>query len=85
MLTTLVLIIGGGAVFVLAVLFAALVTDAVRNGVPVSRLGVWAMATRHGYIDITEASSSEDAPDRARTSISMTVTNRPHHVPAETN
>jgi hypothetical protein len=63
MLTTLVLIIGGGAVFVLAVLFAALVTDAVRNGVPVSRLGVWAMATRHGYIDITEASSSEDAPD----------------------
>jgi len=59
MLTTVVLIIGGGAVFVLAVLFATLVTNAVRDGVPVSRLGVWAAATRHGYIDVTDR-----APDR---------------------
>ena len=62
MLTTVVLIIGGGAVFVLAVLFATLVTNAVREGVPVSRLGVWAAATRHGYIDITDHAPDVSAP-----------------------
>lgn len=63
MLTTVVLIIGGGALFVVAVLFATLVTDAIRNGVPVTRIGVWAAATRHGYIDITDDPSNGEAAE----------------------
>ena len=70
MLTTVVLIVGGGAIFVLAVLFATLVTDAIRHGVPVSRLGLWAIATRHGYIDanvaeVPEADESAEPADPA--------------------
>ena len=60
MLTTLVLLIGFGCLFVLAVMFSTLVTDAIRNGVPVSRLGVFMAATRHGYIDVVDESSSDE-------------------------
>ena len=51
MLTTVVLLAGGGALFVLLVVFSTLVSDAVRHGVPVTKLGVWLSATRHGYLD----------------------------------
>lgn len=61
MLTTLVLLVGVGCLFVLAVMFSTLVTDAIRNGVPVSRLGVFMAATRHGYIDVGDDSLSDEA------------------------